>query len=302
MSVAQTIKKLSHADKIVNLVGFLWILISGLLVLYPLIFTVSSSFSSPDAIAAGKVVLLPVGFNIDAYKGVLSYPMIASGFINSIFYVAGATVVSVTLMLLASYPLSRTDLPGRKIFQTFFIITMFFSGGLIPTYLVYRDLHLVGSPMALIIGVGFSVWGMVVCRTYFKSSIPSGLLDAAHIDGCGDIRFFFTIALPLAIPVIAVQVLNSAVGTWNAYFQGMLYLSKPEHFPFALVLRQILFVAQIPQTMLDMMDPSQALAAQNFYLKVRYAIIVVGAVPMMVLYPFIQKYFIKGMLIGSLKE
>jgi ABC-type glycerol-3-phosphate transport system permease component len=179
---------------------------------------------------------------------------------------------------------------------------MFFSGGLIPSYLLMRNLHLVGSRLALIIGVGFSCYNMIIVKTYFQTSIPAGLLDAAQIDGCGDVRFFFTMALPLSIPVVAVIVLTNAVGIWNGYFSGMLYLTKPGTFNFQMILRDILFVAQMPPEIASKIDPNVTIDMQNRLEQVRYAVLVVGAFPMMILYPFIQKYFVRGMMIGSLKE
>jgi ABC-type glycerol-3-phosphate transport system permease component len=223
-------------------------------------------------------------------------------FANSLFYVAGGTAVSVFLLLLSAYPLSRKDLPGRKFFTVFFVITMFFNGGLIPNYILMRNLNLIGSRWALIIGFMFSCYNMIIVKSYFQSSLPAGLLDAAQIDGCNDLRFFIIFALPLAVPVIAVMVLFYAVWIWNSYFNGILYLTDPSMFSFQMVLRDILFVAQMPQELLMSMDPDRYQNMQNILQQLRYAILVVGALPMMVLYPFIQKYFIRGMMIGSLKE
>jgi ABC-type glycerol-3-phosphate transport system permease component len=223
-------------------------------------------------------------------------------FANSLFYVAGGTVISVILLLLSAYPLSRRDLPGRKFFTVFFVVTMFFNGGLIPNYILMRNLNLIGSRWALIVGFMFSCYNMIIVQSYFQSSLPAGLLDAAQIDGCNDLRFFLIIALPLAVPVIAVMVLFYAVWIWNSYFNGVLYLTDPSTFSFQMVLRDILFVAQMPQELLMSMDPQRYQNMQNILQQLRYAILVVGALPMMVLYPFIQKYFIRGMMIGSLKE
>jgi ABC-type glycerol-3-phosphate transport system permease component len=179
---------------------------------------------------------------------------------------------------------------------------MFFGGGLIPFYILMRNLHLVNSRLALIIGVGFSCYNMIIVKTYFQTSLPSGILDAAHIDGCGDIRFFFTIALPLSAPVIAVMVLFYAVAIWNSYFSAMIFLSRPETYNFQQILRDILFIAQMPAQMLANMSPEEVARRLDQYTQIRYAVLVVGALPMMMLYPFIQKYFMKGMMIGSLKE
>jgi multiple sugar transport system permease protein/putative aldouronate transport system permease protein len=293
---------LSGSDRVFHLICTMWLVLSGLVIMYPLIYVVSCSFSNTNAILTGKVFLWPVDVSLDAYKQVLDHPLIIPSFFNSLLYVAGGSVVAVTLIVLAAYPLSRRDFPDRKVFQTFFVITMFFGGGLIPSYLLMRNLHLVGTRWALIVGAGFSCYNMIIVKTYFQSSLPGGLLDAAHIDGCGDIQFFFRFALPLSTPVIAVMVLFNAVGIWNSYFSGMLYLTDSRMFNFQQVLREILFIANMSQQQLTSMDPNEVARRLNLMYQLRYAILVIGALPMMVLYPFIQKYFIRGMMIGSLKE
>jgi multiple sugar transport system permease protein/putative aldouronate transport system permease protein len=293
---------LSAQDKVFHLICTIWLFVSGLIVLYPLIYVVACSFSETNAILTGRVVLWPVNVTLNAYKGVFEHSLIVSGFFNSLLYVAGGSIVAVLLIVLAAYPLSRRDFPDRKFFQTFFVITMFFGGGLIPSYLLMRNLHLVGTRWALIIGVGFSCYNMIIVKTYFQTSIPGGLLDAAHIDGCRDLQFFFLFALPLSVPVIAVMILFNAVGIWNSYFSGMLYLTDPKTFNFQQILREILFIANIPADQLANMDPREVAERLDLMHQLRYAVLVVGALPMMVLYPFIQKYFIRGMMIGSLKE
>jgi ABC-type glycerol-3-phosphate transport system permease component len=295
-------KRLSSADKGFELFAFLWLGFAGLIVTIPLIYVVACSFSDTLAILQGRVFLWPVDFNLKSYRAVFDYSLLRSGFVNSVFYAAGSTVVSVSLIFLAGYPMSRKDLPGRKIILFFFIITMYFSGGLIPSYILMRNLGLVGSRWALIVGAGFGCYSMIVVKSYFQSSLPADLLDAARIDGCGEIRFFLTIALPLAVPIIAVMTLNSVVGSWNGYFSGILYLTKAKDFSFQMVLRDILFVATMPPEMKAAMDPEAVENAQDLLQQLRYSVLVVGAVPMMILYPFIQKYFIKGIMLGSLKE
>jgi multiple sugar transport system permease protein/putative aldouronate transport system permease protein len=294
--------RLSHSDRFFHTVCTLWLGVSLITVLYPLIYCVSCSFSTTEAIVQGRVVLWPVDFSLRAYKSVLAYIQLRQSFVNSIIYVAGGTVVSVALLLLAAYPLSRKDMPGRMFFQYFFVVTMFFNGGIIPNYILMNNLHMVGSPLSQILCFMFSCYNMIIVKSYFQNSLPGGLLDAAHIDGCSDLRFFFIIAMPLAIPVIAVMVLFNAVSIWNSYFKGMLYLTRPMTFNFQMVLREILFVAQMPAEMLSSMDPEYVQNMQDLLQQLRYAVLVVGALPMMVLYPFIQKYFIRGMMIGSLKE
>jgi multiple sugar transport system permease protein/putative aldouronate transport system permease protein len=295
-------QRLTAADRVFHYCCTAFLLACCIIVFYPLIYCVSCSFSATSAITQGKVWLWPVDFNVRAYKSVFDFVRLRMAFVNSLVYVAGGTAVSVALLLLAAYPLSRKDIPGRKFFLFYFVFTMFFSGGLIPNYMLMRNLNLVGSRWALIVGFMFSCYNMIIVKSYFQNSLPAGLLDAARIDGCNDIRFFLTIALPLAIPVIAVMILFYSVWIWNSYFNGILYLTNPATFSFQMVLRDILFVAQMPQELLISMDPDRYQNMQNILQQLRYAVLVVGAMPMMILYPFIQKYFIRGMMIGSLKE
>jgi multiple sugar transport system permease protein/putative aldouronate transport system permease protein len=296
------LRKITAGDGVFHVFCLVFLFISGVVVLYPLIYTVACSFSETDAILQGDVFLWPVGLTLNAYKIVFDYGLLRTGFFNSLLYVTGGTVVAVTLLLLSAYPLSRRDLKDRRFFQIFFLITMFFNGGIIPNYVLMSKLGLIGSRWSLIVGFMFSCYNMIIVKSYFQTSIPQGLLDAAHIDGCGDIRFFFSIALPLSTPVVAVMILFNAVGIWNGYFNGLMYLSKPATFNFQMVLRQILFIANTPPDQLALMDPRILEEMISIMLQLKYAVMVVGAVPMMILYPFIQKYFIKGMLIGSLKE
>jgi multiple sugar transport system permease protein/putative aldouronate transport system permease protein len=297
-----TILRLSSADRRFHLACFIYLSLSGLVVLYPLVYVVACSFSSTIAIIQGRVFLWPVEFSFNAYKAVFNYQLLRTGFVNSLIYVAGGTTVCVILIMLAAYPLSRRDLPDRKFFQYYFVVIMFFGGGIIPNYILMRNIHLVGTRWALIVGFMFNCYNMIIVKSYFQTSVPDGLLDAAHIDGCGDIRFFFSIALPLATPVVAVMVLFNAVGIWNGYFKGMLYLSEPSTFNFQMILRDILFIAQMPVEMMNSMEPERVDQLQNLLQQLRYSVLVVGALPMMLLYPFIQKYFIRGMTLGSLKE
>lgn len=246
--------------------------------------------------------LLPVDFTLESYKAVLNYSLLISGFFNSLLYAACSTAVAVSLLLLAAYPLSRKDLPGRRYFLFFFMVTMFFNGGTIPNYMLMRSLNLTGKRFGLIIAFLFSCYNMVIVKSYFQSSLPEDLLDAAHIDGCNDLKFFFQMAIPLAKPVIAVVTLFNVVGIWNGYFNAMLYLTDPQMYPLQMILRDILFIASMPPEIANSLDQSKVQSLQNLLEQLRYAVLVVGALPMMVMYPFVQRYFIKGMMIGSLKE
>ncbi|MDR1148819.1 MAG: carbohydrate ABC transporter permease [Spirochaetaceae bacterium] len=296
------LRRLSHSDRIFQIAGNTYLIVAGLLVLYPIIYCIACSFSSTEAIFQGRVFLWPVGFTLKSYQTVITYGSLVTGFFNSLLYVAGGTLVAVSLLVLAAYPLSRRDLPFRKIIQTYFVITMFFSGGIIPNYILMRQLGLIGSRWSLIIGFMFSCYSMIIVKSYFQTNLPAGILDAAKIDGCTDVRFFFVIALPLSIPVIAVMVLFNAVGIWNSYFNAMMFLTKSETYSFQLVLRDILIVAQMPPETLAKMDPNYIANMYNLIEQIKYAVLIIGAAPMMILYPFIQKYFIRGLLIGSLKE
>jgi multiple sugar transport system permease protein/putative aldouronate transport system permease protein len=295
-------KHKSHSDMAFYILCNSYLILAGLIVLYPLVYCVACSFSATEAIFQGKVILWPVGFTLNSYKAVMTYSLLPTGFFNSLFYVAGGTTVAIVLLLLAAYPLSRKDLWGRKFFIVYFVIIMFFSGGIIPNYILMSKLNLIGSRWSQVLAFMFSCYNMIIVKSYFQSSLPAGILDAAHIDGCGDIRFFFTIALPLAVPVIAVMVLFNAVGIWNSYFSAMMYLTTPNTYNFQLVLRNLLFIVTMPDTMLVALDPTRMYELLNLAEQLKYSVLVVGALPMMILYPFIQKYFIRGMLIGSLKE
>lgn len=294
--------RLAFPDKVFHMVNVAMLVVFGLIVLLPLIYTVSCSLSSTQAILENRVFLWPVEFTLESYKAVLNYSLLRSGFLNSLLYTFFGTAVSVVLLLLAAYPLSRRDLPGRKFFLFYFMVTMFFNGGTIPNYMLMRNLDLNGTRLGMIIAFMFSCYNMVIVRSYFQSSLAQDLLDAAHVDGCNDIRFFLQLAIPLAKPVIAVMVLFNAVSIWNSYFNALLYLTDPQMYPLQMILRDILFIAQMPQEIANSMDQSQVQSLQNLLEQLRYAVLVVGALPMMLLYPFIQKYFIKGMMIGSLKE
>lgn len=294
--------KLILPDKIFHVINTFILIFAGAIVLIPLLHAVACSFSATQAIIQGKVFIWPVDFTLDSYKAVLNYSLLMSGFLNSLLYAAGSTLLAIILLLLAAYPLSRKNLPGRKFILLFFVVTMFFGGGTIPNYMLMRNLHLTGSRFGLIIAFLFSCYNMIIVKSYFQSSIADDLLDAAHIDGCNDLYFFIKIAVPLAKPVIAVMVLFSVVGSWNSYFSAMLYLTDSSMYPLQMILRNILFVASMPPEMANKLDPSLIDNMQNLLEQLRYAVLVVGALPMMVMYPFVQKYFIKGMMIGSLKE
>lgn len=270
-----------------------------LVVLYPLIYIVSSSFSSPSAVSAGKVVLFPVDFSLEGYKAVFKNKDIVSGYLNTIYYALAGTFINVALTMFAAYPLARTDLPGKNKIMFIFTFTMFFSGGMIPSYMLVKDLGLMDTRWAILLPGALSVYNMIITRTFIQSSIPKEMLEASQIDGCNDIQYFFKIVLPLSKPVLAVITLFYVVGHWNAYFNAFLYLTDRKLYPLQIILREILIVNSIDPSMV--VDEALLTAKQGIADLLKYSLIVVSVVPMLIIYPFIQKHFAKGMMIGSVK-
>lgn len=270
-----------------------------IVVLYPLIYIVSSSFSSPSAVSAGKVVLFPVDFSLEGYKAVFKNKDIVSGYLNTIYYAFVGTFINVTLTMFAAYPLARTDLPGKNKIMFIFTFTMFFSGGMIPSYILVKDLGLMDTRWAILLPGALSVYNMIITRTFIQSSIPKEMLEASQIDGCNDIQYFFKIVLPLSKPVLAVITLFYVVGHWNAYFNAFLYLTDRKLYPLQIILREILIVNSIDPSMV--VDEALLTAKQGIADLLKYSLIVVSVVPMLIIYPFIQKHFAKGMMIGSVK-
>lgn len=269
-----------------------------LAVVYPLIYMLSASFSSPGAVSTGRVVLWPVEPTLRGYAAVFSYKPVFIGYRNTLFYTTVGTALNVAVTLMAAYPLARRDLVGRGILMKLFTFTMVFSGGMIPTYLLVGALGLVNTVWSQLIPGMISVYNMIIART-FISEIPGELLEAAKIDGCSDLRFFMEMVIPLSKAVIAVLALYYAVSHWNAYFKAFLYLSNQQLFPLQLFLRQILVMNSVDSDLL--MDTEMQEAIQGMRDLLKYALIVVSTVPILCVYPFVQRYFIKGVMIGSVK-
>lgn len=268
-----------------------------LIVLYPLIFVLSASFSDPQKVLNGDMWLWPVGFTLDAYKEVFNYSNVWMGYRNTIVYTLVGTVINVALTTLAAYPLSRRDLPGRNVFMFLITFTMFFHGGLIPTYLVVRDLELVNTMWALIIPNAIATYNLIVMRTYFQTSIPWELQEASLIDGCSNTRLLINIILPLSKPIIAVMVLFYAVSHWNSYFTALIYLRDEQLYPLQLILREILIVNQTMDSGGEFGMAEKMLLAES----IKYALIIIASIPVLIMYPFVQRHFVKGVMIGSIK-
>jgi multiple sugar transport system permease protein/putative aldouronate transport system permease protein len=286
-------------DRAFTIANYTLLTIFLLVILYPLIYVVSASFSDGAAVIAGKVVLWPVNPSLMAYEKVFSYPQIWTGYGNSLFYAVVGTIVNVSMTLIAAYPLSRSDLYGRKLILGLFLFTLFFSGGLIPTYLLVRDLGLRNTRWALIIPQALSVWNLLIAITFIRSSIPHELLEASQLDGCSDFQYFLRVLLPLSTPLIAVLSLFYAIGHWNQFFAALLYLTDKDLFPLQIILRNILISSQVDMAMIEDIKVMAAREALRELLK--YALIVVASVPVLIIYPFVQKYFVKGIMLGSVK-
>lgn len=299
MSKGRTKIRKSGSDKVFDGIVLVFLTLLLILVLYPLIYIVSASFSSASAVTSGKVILLPVDFSLEGYKAVFENKDIWLGYKNTIIYTVCGTFINVAVTLMAAYPLSRKDLKGKVILTFFFTFTMLFGGGMIPNYILIRDLHLMNTRWAIILPGALSVYNMIVARTFIQSNIPDELLEASQLDGCSDTKYFFSIILPLSKAVIAVLALFYGVGHWNAYFNAFLYLNDKKLYPLQIFLREILI--NNTMDMNSFVDPTLMEAKQGLADLLKYSLIIVASVPVLCLYPFAQKYFVKGVMIGSVK-
>jgi putative aldouronate transport system permease protein len=289
----------STDDRIFTIVNYIILFIFTITILYPLVYIVSASFSSSSAVVSGKVWLYPVEPTLAGYEAVFKHRLIGSSFLNSVFYTVVGTVINVFITLIAAYPLSRKDFMPRNVIMALFVFTMMFSGGLIPSYLVVKGLGMIDTRWSLIIPGALAVWNMVIARTYFQTTIPDELLEAAQMDGCSDLTFVRKIVIPVSGPIIAVIALFYAVGHWNQYFNALLYLKHQELYPIQLVLRDILVQNEVDASMIT--DLADQAAKEGLRELLKFSLIVVSTLPVLIIYPFIQRHFVKGMMIGSLK-
>ena len=296
--INNTIRK-SSFDRVIDTINIFLLFIIFIVILYPLLYIVSASFSDPNAVVGGKMWFLPIGFTLEGYKKVFSSSEIGRGFINSAIYTVVGTTINVIMTIMAAYPLSRKDFVGRNIFTMIFTVTLFFSGGLIPLWIVVRSVGIYNSMWALILPSAVSMWNIIVMRTYFQTSIPGELWEAAKIDGCGNMSYLMKIILPLSKPIMAVMILFYGVGQWNKFFEALIFLRDKELFPLQLILRDILIKNILAESMRDPM--MTALQINRTSEIIKYCLIVVSSIPMIVIYPFIQKYFVKGVMIGAIK-
>jgi len=289
----------SRGDKVFITINTIFLLIVLALVLYPLIYVLSASFSEPSAVTAGRVRFLPVNFTTVGYEKVFEHPRIMTGVANSFFYTIVGSIVNVVMTMIAAYPLSRDDMPGRKLLTLFFFFPMIFQGGLIPFFLVVRDLGLLNTRWALIIPVAINVWNLMIAISFLRSSIPGALLEAAQMDGCSDFRYFVSIVLPLSMPIIAVLFLFYAVWHWNQYFLALIFVNSESLVPLQLVMRDILVNNELDLSMLTDIE-SQA-AQMGLKEQLKFTVIVVASLPVMLIYPLVQRYFVTGITLGAVK-
>ena len=270
-----------------------------LIVAYPLYYVLVASVSNPYDVYAGKTFLFPSEFTLRGYSAVFADPNIFSGYMNSIKYTVVGTIFSVTLLYITAYPLAQRDLPGRKWISLFFIITMYFGGGLIPTYLVVRDTGLIDNMWALFLPGGVAVGNMIIVRNYFQNSIPRELIEASEIDGCSKLRTFVSIVIPLSKPILAVMVVFSMVAYWNDWFTALIYLTS-EKAPLPLVLRNVLIRSSASASQASTISGGYA-ELNKLTEMIKFSSIIVAAAPMLIFYPFVQKYFEKGFMAGAVK-
>ena len=291
-------KKIIHSDKCFHVINTIFLAICFLLVALPILNVIASSLSSPNAVIRGQVSFWPKGLNIDAYKQIFQTRMLLTGYKNSIIYTVIGTAINIFMTILAAYPLSVKDFVGRKLFTSLFLFVMIFSAPLIPTYLNIKNLKLLDSMWALVLPGAISVYNMIIARTYFQNSIPAEMLESARLDGCSDIRILLSMILPLSKSIIAVLVLYYAVAHWNSYFDAYIYLSSESKFTLQVVLRNIMSSVKALEEMAATAEQSMRAASIEV---LKYAVIVFGSLPLIVLYPFVQKHFVKGVMIGSVK-
>ena len=296
---ASIFSRQSTGDRVFEIVNTALLALILLVILYPLWFVVIASVSDPAKVAAGDVLLWPAGVSFEAYRMVFRDSMIMTGYRNTLYYTLLGTAINLVMTVLAAYPLSRKDWVGRGFFMAVVMFTMFFSGGTIPTYLLMNDLGLINTTWAIVLPGAVSVYNAIVMRTFFINSIPLELQEAAQVDGCSNTRLLLRIVLPLSKPILAVMVLFYGVAHWNAFFGALIYITESDRYPLQLVLRSILIQNTASQDMLGEVDTlgNRVMLAET----IKYALIIVSTLPMMVLYPFLQRFFEKGVMVGSVK-
>lgn len=286
-------------DKIFIILIYILLAAIMLVVFLPLVYIVSASFSDPQAVISNEVWFLPVRPTLRGYQAVFKNRNILTGFANSFYYMIVGTLVNIVMTVMCAYPLSRKEFTARNKVAMIFVFTMYFSGGLIPTYMLVNSLGLVNTRWSMIIPSAMSTYNMIICRTYFVNSIPDELYEAGQLDGCTPFKYLLRVVVPLSKPILAVLVLYYGVAKWNSYFDAMIYLKNQAMVPLQIVLRDILILNQVDYTMIS--DASAIAAQRGLTDLLKYSTIVVASLPVLCIYPFVQKYFVKGVMIGAVK-
>lgn len=287
-----------NGDRVFDWMNYATLAVILLIIIYPLLFVISASISDPQLVNSGKMWLWPKGVTFLGYEKVFQNKEILNGYLNTILYTVLGTSINLVLTVLAAFPLSRKDLVGKNIIMALFVFTMFFSGGLIPSYLLIKNLGMLNTMWALIIPNAVSIWNIIIVRTFFQHSIPNEIQEAAAIDGISDFQMLWKVILPLSMPIIAVMTLFYSVAHWNSYFNALIYLTDQKLFPLQLILREILIQNQMDQ----MAGSSEAMTQQILFAQtIKYAVVIIANLPVLMLYPFLQKYFTKGVMVGAIK-
>ncbi len=291
--------KQPFSDKVFDAINWVYLSVALVLVLYPLLYILGSSFSSPEAVTSGRVWLWPVDFSLMAYELVLDYTTIWTGYANSLLYMVVGTLIGVCTTICAAYPLSRKELRGKKVFNFIFFFTMIFNGGIVPSFLLINNLGIYDTMWAIVLPGAVSAWNIIIMRTFFEGNIPQELYESAELDGCNDVRSLWHITLPLSGAIIAVISLFFAVWLWNSYYSALMYLSDQDKYPLQIILRQILIMNDTSNSLFA--DINSLLRNQGVQDVLKFVLIVVASLPLLIIYPFVQKHFIKGVMVGSVK-
>lgn len=292
----------SPRDRVVLGGIYVYLALIAVVILFPLLYVLAASFSSPLAVTGGKVWIWPVHPTLTAYLAVFHDPQVWTGYLNSVIYTLTGTVLSVSLSVMMGYPLSRRDFYGTRVFVWLLLFAFLFSGGIVPLYLVVKDLGMLNTRLSMIIPGALSIFSVIIARTFFRSTVPDELVDAAYVDGASDLTVVRRIVLPMSKPVLAVLALIYAVAQWNSYFYALVFLNSQNLFPLQLVLRQILVLNELSPSAFSSLSAAQIAHFEDLATLLKYSLIVIGSLPMLALYPFAQRYFVKGLRVGSLKE
>jgi ABC-type glycerol-3-phosphate transport system permease component len=293
-------QKATGSDRVFYIIDFAFLLFCGVIIFIPMLNVFAQAFSDPQSVLSGKVTLWPRRPTISTFILIMKNPTITTGYLNTLFYAVVGTCINLVMTVLCAYPLSRSDLVGRNFFTVIFAFTMMFSGGMIPTYILMKNLGLINTRWVMLLPCAMTVWNMILARTFFQNTIPKELSESAELDGASDAKTLLHIVLPLSTPILAVLTLFYAVGThWNSYFDAMMYLNSPRLFNIQLVLRNA--ISDIAALVNQTYDISQVERTQGVMEASKYAIIVISMLPVLIIYPFVQKYFIKGIMIGAIK-